>query len=186
MSACMDPPACSLGPRQKAHHNYLGRRQHSQSPCHRVMNLTHPSQLLSTLPHAHFRTARVTHPETPSCQLPCGWGLGKAHRAAASPCPGASSSCAVSVARSNPFPNLVSAPSYLQIFPEKRSLFWCFPDVQPPRQWPGRHAGSWPRTSLRSRLIPQGSLRDFLNSATHTVVLHLEHPVLKRAVSQKL
>lgn len=35
-------------------------------------------------------------------------------------------------------------------------------------------------------LIPLGSLRDFLNSVTHIIVLDLEHLVLSHAVSQKL
>ena len=67
--------------------------------------------------------------------------------------------------------------------PSSGKQFRCFPDVQSPRQ---RRWASSLLALNQPTVIPQGSLRDFLNLVTHIIVLRLEHPVPNHAVSQKL
>lgn len=183
------PKPCSLSPGQKVHHNCFGRHQRSPSPCCRVINSAYPSHLLSTLPYAYFRAVRVTHPEMFSCQLPFGWGLGNPHSWQHLPVLVSIHPFAVSLAHSNLFPNLFSAPQHRspcksfqwnvlcsgasQMFSPQGSSWWAIrvPALNQPDQ---------------PTLIPLGSLSDFLNLVTHIIILHLEHPVLNHAISQKL
>lgn len=123
-----------LGPRQRVHCSHSGDTSTLSRPRCKVMDLTHASRLLSTLPYAHVRASRVTHPETSSCQLPRGWGLGSAQGRQPLPVL-VPPSCAVSVACSSPFPDLASAPStgLPANLPRGKESAWCFPDVRSPR-----------------------------------------------------